>query len=57
MIVLLDLGHMSVHTIPSRDLLVLDLLVAAGRDPQRAVDVFARKLGVTEARAARLDRG
>ena len=54
---LLDLGHMSVHTIPSRDLLVLDLLVAAGRDPQRAVDVFARKLGVTEARAARLDRG
>ncbi len=56
-VVLLDLGHMSVHTIPSRELLALDLLVAAGRDPQRAVDVFVRKLGVSEARTARLDRG
>ena len=39
------------------ELLALDLLVAAGRDPQRAVDVFVRKLGVSEARTARLDRG
>lgn len=56
-VVLLDLGHMSVHTIPARELLVLDLLVPAGRDPQKAVDVFVRKLGVTESRTARLDRG
>ncbi len=56
-LVLLDLGHMSVHTIPGRDLLLLDLLVPAGRDPQKAVDVFVRKLGVAEARAGRLDRG
>jgi S-adenosylmethionine/arginine decarboxylase-like enzyme len=56
-LVLLDLGHMSVHTIPGRELLMLDLLVPAGRDPQKAVDVFVRKLGVAEARAGRLDRG
>ena len=54
----LDLGHIVVHTIPDRETVVLDLLVAAGRDPQKAVEVFARKLGVPEARSARaLDRG
>ena len=54
----LDLGHISVHTLPDQETVVLDLLVAAGRDPQKAVDVFARKFGVAEARTARaLDRG
>jgi S-adenosylmethionine/arginine decarboxylase-like enzyme len=48
---------MSVHTIPARDLVLLDLLVPTGRDPQKAVDVFVRKLGVAEARTGRLDRG
>ncbi|MCX5756286.1 MAG: S-adenosylmethionine decarboxylase [Gemmatimonadetes bacterium] len=54
----LDLGHIVVHTMPDRETVVLDLLVAAGRDPQKAVDVFARKFGVAEARAAQaVDRG
>ena len=58
LVLLLDVGHISVHTMPDRELVVLDLLVAAGRDPQKAVDVFTRKLGVGEARAARaFDRG
>ena len=48
----LDAGHMAVHTFPERELVVLDLLVAAGRDPQKAVDVFARKFGVSEARGS-----
>ena len=57
-VLFLDLGHVAVHTIPDRELVVLDLLVAAGRDPQKAVDVFVRKFGVHEARAARtFDRG
>ncbi|HEY2849707.1 MAG TPA: S-adenosylmethionine decarboxylase [Gemmatimonadaceae bacterium] len=54
---LLDLGHVTVHTMPARDTLLLDLLVPGGRDPQKAVDVFARKLGVKEARGGRTDRG
>jgi S-adenosylmethionine/arginine decarboxylase-like enzyme len=54
---LLDLGHVTVHTIPSRETLLLDLLVPAGRDPQKAVDVFTRKLRVSEARSGRSDRG
>lgn len=54
----LDLGHIAIHTLPDRETVVVDLLVAAGRDPQKAVDVFARKFGVGEARAARaFDRG
>jgi len=56
-VLLLDLGHVTVHTVPARELLLLDLLVPAGRDPQKAVDVFARKFGVAEARNGRLQRG
>lgn len=56
-ILLLDIGHVAVHTIPERETVLLDLLVAAGRDPQRAVDVFVRKFGKQEARNGRGDRG
>ncbi|MGH7654799.1 MAG: S-adenosylmethionine decarboxylase [Gemmatimonadaceae bacterium] len=56
-LLLLDLGHVTVHTIPARDTLLLDLLVPAGRDPQKAVDVFTRKLGARESRSGRWDRG
>ena len=57
-VLLLDIGHVTVHTVPDRELVLLDLLVAAGRDPQKAVDVFVRKFGVPEARSARaFDRG
>jgi S-adenosylmethionine/arginine decarboxylase-like enzyme len=57
LVLLLDLGHLAVHTIPARETLLLDLLVPAGRDPQKAVDVFTRKLGAGEARSGRSDRG
>ena len=56
-VLLLNLGHVTVHTIPARELLLLDLLVPAGRDPQKAVDVFVRKFGMAEARNNRPDRG
>jgi hypothetical protein len=42
---------------PAREILLLDLLVPAGRDPQKAVDVFTRKLGAKESRSGRHDRG
>ncbi len=56
-VLFLDLGHVSLHTLPERELLLLDLLVPQGRDPQKAIDVFARKLGTADVRAGRLDRG
>lgn len=56
-VLFLNLGHLTVHTIPERQLLLLDLLVPAGRDPQKAVDVFVRKLGLAESRNGRPERG
>ena len=56
-ILLLDLGHLIAHTLPSHDLILLDLLVPVNRDPQKAIDVFTRKLGARESRSGRLDRG
>jgi S-adenosylmethionine/arginine decarboxylase-like enzyme len=56
-VLLLDLGHVTVHTMPARETLLLDLLVPSGRDPQKAVDVFTRKLGTNEVRSGRSDRG
>ncbi len=58
LVLLLDAGHLTVHTFPEREIVVVDLLVAAGRNAQTAVDVFSRKFGVSEARSARsFDRG
>lgn len=56
-LLLLDVGHAIVHTVPSRELILLDLLVTSTRDPQKAVDVFVRKLGANESRGSRFDRG
>ena len=56
-VLLLDLGHLTAHTMPQRDLIMLDILVAANRDPQRAVEVFVRKLGARESRGTRQERG
>ena len=36
LMVFLDQGHMTVHTFPDREIVVVDLLVPAGRDPQHA---------------------
>lgn len=52
-VLLLDVGHVTVHTLPDHETVIVDLLVAAGRDPQKAVDVFVRKFGAAEARRTR----
>jgi S-adenosylmethionine/arginine decarboxylase-like enzyme len=49
-VLLLDQGHMAVHTFPDRETVIVDLLVAPGREPKHVVDVFARKFGVLAAR-------
>lgn len=49
--------HMAVHTFPDRGLLLLDLLVPAGRDAEKAVEVFVRKLTGATVRAGRVERG
>jgi len=47
-LVLLDAGHVAVHTFPERGVLLLDVLLAGGRDGRKALDVFARRLAGAE---------
>jgi S-adenosylmethionine/arginine decarboxylase-like enzyme len=36
--------HTILHTLPARELLLVDILAPAARDSQKALDVFARRL-------------
>ena len=54
---LLEGCHVAVHTFPERELLLLDVLVLATHDAQKAVDVFTRRLGAREVRCGRHERG
>jgi len=40
----LDGCHMSVHTMPARELAILDVIALPPHDPQRALDVIVRRL-------------
>lgn len=53
----LDGSHIAVHTFPDRGVLLLDVLALATHDPQRAVDVFARRLAARSVRATTHARG
>lgn len=43
-VLLQERAHMVVHTVPERELLLLDILAPAARDSRKALDVFARRL-------------
>jgi S-adenosylmethionine/arginine decarboxylase-like enzyme len=54
---LLDIGHVAVHTIPDEGVLALDLLVSARKDARKAIDVVTRRLNLRPVRATHSDRG
>ena len=56
-VLLLDDCHMSVHTFPSHHLLLLDILTLSSHDPQKALDVFTRRLTAREVRCEKRARG
>lgn len=56
-LLLLDGCHIALHSFPERELLLLDVLAPAGRDGQKAVDVFARRLAPAEIRSEVRARG
>ena len=56
-LLLLDDCHMSVHTFPERELLMLDVLTLSTHDARKALDVFARRLAAREIRSELRDRG
>jgi S-adenosylmethionine/arginine decarboxylase-like enzyme len=53
----LDGCHMSLHTMPAHECALLDIMARAGHDPQKALDVCARRLEAREVRAERRERG
>jgi S-adenosylmethionine/arginine decarboxylase-like enzyme len=55
-VLLLALGHLTVHTVPAEGTLLVDLLVPVARDPAAAIAVFARKLGLAPAPDAAPER-
>jgi S-adenosylmethionine/arginine decarboxylase-like enzyme len=56
-VLLLDDCHLAVHTFPSRELLLLDILTLAAHDAQKALDVFKRRLSAREIRCEKRARG
>ena len=56
-VLLLDDCHMTAHTFPSQQLLLLDILTRAAHDAQKALDVFTRRLSAREVRCEKRSRG
>ena len=56
-VLLLDDCHMTAHTFPTQQVLLLDILTRAGHDAQKAVDVFTRRLSAREVRCEKRGRG
>jgi len=56
-LLLLDVGHVALHTMPDDGVLALDLLVSAAKDARKAIDVVTRRLDARPARATHGDRG
>ena len=53
----LDGCHISIHTIPDREIALLDVLATPPHDPQRALDVVTRRLSARSVRTERRERG
>ena len=56
-VLLLDDCHMSAHTFPAQQLLLLDILTTSTHDSQKALDVFTRRLTAREVRCEKRSRG
>lgn len=55
-VLLLDLGHVTLHSMPDDGTLAIDLLVSARKDARTAIDVVTRRLNMRPARATHTDR-
>jgi S-adenosylmethionine decarboxylase len=56
-VLFLDACHMTLHTLPDRETLLLDILAPATRDAQKALDVFTRRLAPKQLRSETRTRG
>ncbi len=53
----LDGCHLSLHTMPARELALVDIMALPTHHPQRALDVVARRLTAKNQRTERRERG
>ena len=53
----LDGCHMSIHTMPARELAILDVIALPPHDPQRALEVIARRITAKTVRTEQRTRG
>lgn len=56
-VLFLDACHITLHSLPDREMLLLDILAPASRDAQKALDVFTRRLAPTKMRTEVRARG
>jgi S-adenosylmethionine decarboxylase len=56
-VLFLDACHITLRTLPDRELLLLDILAPATRDSQKALDVFTRRLAPKKLRSETRTRG
>ena len=54
---MLDGCHITAHTFPAREILLLDVLAPTDADTKRAFEVFARRLTAREVRSKTVQRG
>jgi len=54
---LLEGCHIAAHTIPGRQMLLLDVLAPRTVDARRAIEIFARRLCPTTRRVEQYSRG
>lgn len=56
-VLLLDIGHVTLHTVPDEGVIAVDLLVSAQKDARKAIDVVTRRLNLRAVRSTHSDRG
>lgn len=56
-VLFLDACHITLRTLPDRELLLLDILAPVARDSQKALDVFTRRLAPKKLRSETRTRG
>jgi S-adenosylmethionine/arginine decarboxylase-like enzyme len=54
---LLDSGHIAVHSVPSRQVLLLDVIAPPAHDFRKVVDVLSRRLAARDVKTATRTRG
>jgi S-adenosylmethionine/arginine decarboxylase-like enzyme len=56
-VVILENGHMAIHSLPSRQALLFDVVAPASHDFRKAIDVFSRRLTARDIKTDTRGRG